>query len=143
MNLTSWKSLLGGVFIAPLITIPITFICSVIYIPFSQGSSFDFEGVLLLAIFGMVIFSYPATLILGLSIYFCSKNKLIGSSPWIYITPAFILTAAIADIELLDKKGHLGLTYLSSAIGCSWLFWFISIHWPNRVNQKIKSGEDH
>jgi len=139
VNLASWKSLLAGVIIAPLITVPVTFLCSALYFPFSHSSSFDFGGVLLIAIFGLIIFSYPATLILGLGIYFSSKNKQIGLSPWLYIITAFVLTAGIANTELLDKNGLFGLIYLSCAIGCSWLFWFISIHRPNQANKPIKS----
>lgn len=130
MNFTSWKPLICGVLLAPLITIPITIIYLYI-VPHYHG--YGFENKLFIALFGLVVVSYPATLLLGLIIYLSFENKQIGLSPWIYVIPAFILTATIG---LLYEDGFYGI-FLSCAIGCSWAFWFIAIHWPHRANKKI------
>ena len=95
----------------------------------------DLSDLLLVATFGAILFAYPATLFLGLLMYFVSRNSGWGKKLWVYVFTAVILTALIANSELLEKDGLFGLIYLSSAALCSYTFWLIAISWPSRVNK--------
>jgi len=131
--MTAWKSLTLAFLIAPLSTFPATLLSGLLFRPFMDGRAIDFDGLLLIAAIGTIIFSYPATIILGVSIYALSRKHPIGKNPWLYIITALGVTAVLANSELLDKNGFYGLIYLSSAAGCSWLFWFIAIKWPSGI----------
>ena len=138
MNImTTWKTLSLGVLLAPLSTFPVTILCGLLYWPFMDGRAIGFGGLMFVATVGTVVFSYPATIVFGLSLYKIFKKRIIGKNPWLYVVASVCLTAAIANTELLDKKGLFGFIYLSSAASCSWLFWFLAIRWPDRVDTAL------
>jgi len=131
-KMSNWKSLALAVFIAPLATYPATALAYIITWPISQGNGLEIEAVFLIASIGMILFSYPATLVLGLSIYGLSKLKWFENTWSVYVGTAVAITILIFNKELFEGDGLFGVIYLTSAACCSLLFWYLAIDRPNK-----------